>query len=82
MRRIDELLRELGFNSEAPAATQSAFVRHLMRAAQKHSPHVPQALANKPTEEVVTPPTPRQESEIQLSFDPEILRITKAGGTR
>jgi hypothetical protein len=82
MRRIDELLRELGFNSEAPTATQTAFVRHLMRAAQKNSQLAPATLANKPTEEIVTPPTSRQEPEIQLSFDPEILRITKAGGAR
>lgn len=34
MRHIGELLKELGFNKDAPLETQKAFLKHLVKAAE------------------------------------------------
>lgn len=34
MRQIGELLKELGFNKDAPLETQKAFLKHLVKAAE------------------------------------------------
>lgn len=34
MRRIGDLMKEMGFNSEAPESTQKAFFQHLVEAAR------------------------------------------------
>ncbi len=34
MRRIGDLMKDLGFNKDAPQATAEAFVRHLVEAAK------------------------------------------------
>lgn len=39
MKSVGEILRELGFNPNAPLETQKAFLRHLVRTAE--SPKVP-----------------------------------------
>ena len=63
MRRFEDLLRDLGFNPDAPIETQSAFVRHLIKAAAQVSP--------------APPLQPHHERELplgtQLSFDPKIV---------
>ncbi len=63
MRQIGELLKELGFDSEAPIGTQKAFIRHLIRAAAETEAvrSQPSLLAALPAE--------------QLSFDPVVLGI-------
>jgi hypothetical protein len=35
MRRIDELMKELGFNKEAPESIQKAFIQHLIKVANE-----------------------------------------------
>jgi hypothetical protein len=60
MRRAKDILKDLGFNADAPMATKEAFLRHLVRAAQVQS---------QPSQERQTQP------EKQLSFDAEILGI-------
>ena len=63
MRRIGDLLKEMGFNPEAPTSTNKAFFKHLVRAAE---------LASPPSTEVKTTlPQPGQ----QLSFDLEVLGL-------
>jgi hypothetical protein len=61
VRRADEILRELGFNSGSPKSTQTAFFRHLTRAAEATSA---QNFSTKNEQET---------ANIQLSFDAEIL---------
>jgi hypothetical protein len=33
MKKVSDLLREMGFNKDAPLATQEAFLKHLIKAA-------------------------------------------------
>ena len=61
MRRIGELMQELGFNADAPIETQKAFVRHLIAKASGQR-YIPLAAAASP-------------KTTQLSFDPEILGV-------
>ena len=64
MRKAEDILKELGFNKEAPESTQNAFLRHLQKAAK----HCEKA-------EVIPVPSPRSTKktiatpEAQLSFD-------------
>jgi hypothetical protein len=64
MRSIGELMKDMGFNKDAPVETQKAFIRHLIRAANETSraPAMPVAAQVKPAT-----------AEAQLSFDPAIL---------
>jgi hypothetical protein len=66
MRPIGDLMKEMGFNKDAPLETQKAFIRHLISAANGVPPRVPPAVEAKPVEAV---------SEKQLSFDSEILGV-------
>jgi hypothetical protein len=68
MRRVGELLKDLGFNPDAPLETQKAFVRHLVRAANLTS-----AQNSSQTLELPTPKEPVRGE--QLSFDPAVLGI-------
>lgn len=64
MRPIGDLMKELGFNADSPVETQKAFIRHLISKANGSGPFVPpaiQVVANS------------NNSDAQLSFDPEIL---------
>jgi hypothetical protein len=66
MRPIGELMKEMGFNKDAPLETQKAFIRHLIAAANGTAPAArPLPIAEKIP--VNTDP--------QLSFDPSILGI-------
>lgn len=38
MRRVGDLMKDLGFNKEAPLETQKAFIMHLIRAANGAAP--------------------------------------------
>ena len=33
MKKVSELMKEMGFNQNAPVATQEAFIKHLIKAA-------------------------------------------------
>lgn len=70
MRRLGDLLTDLGFNKDAPLDSQKALFRHLVRSA-----NVRPATVSPPTKPLV-------EGE-QLTFDLEILGASvqkKAGG--
>jgi hypothetical protein len=61
MRRFGDILRDLGFNPEAPRSTQEAFFRHLLQNANSSS-----------SQNVV--PIPKQvAADAQLTFDLEVL---------
>ena len=68
MRHIGDLLRELGFNPEAPLESQKAFVRHLIHQANlsenKLSPLKPEA-----TSSPARPLTAAPKCGEQLSFN-------------
>lgn len=63
MRRIGELFKELGFNKDASVDVKKAFVRHLIREADKTAPLQP------------LPKTTHMNSEPQLSFDATVLGV-------
>ena len=67
MRSIGELMKEMGFNKDAPLDTQKAFIRHLIKAANESS-----AIREKTIALPEAKPAPVS-SEGQLSFDPDIL---------
>jgi hypothetical protein len=70
MRRVGDLLRELGFNGDAPMSTQRAFLRHLERAATV-TRGSESSVEVKPTAPSTSPASIK--ADAQLSFDPEIL---------
>ena len=57
MRSMGELMRELGFNKDAPEESQKAFIRHLIKAAAETNPP-----PEKPSDHCPDEPQ-------QLSFD-------------
>lgn len=61
MRRIGDLMREMGFKADSPEPTQRAFFRHLVRAAELTS-----ARNSSQKFELAR-------AGEQLSFDPEVL---------
>lgn len=66
MRRVGDLMRELGFNPEAPEGAQKAFVRHLVRAANE--------VSSGNSSQILEQSKP----EDQLSFDLEVLGVQHA----
>lgn len=66
MKSVGDVLKDLGFNKDAPLETQKAFVRHLVKQTEITRP-IP--LPEATTEKSVT------ESNGQLSFDPKILGV-------
>lgn len=72
MRKVGDILKELGFNQEAPLETQKAFFRHLVAKAEpvanpnKFNLSLPFPAKNKKSESVT-------ECSTQLSFDARIL---------
>jgi hypothetical protein len=65
MRKVGDLMKELGFNKDAPVETQKAFIRHLVKAAEQSVPRQP-----APAKEVAPSTEP-----IQLSFDATALGV-------
>lgn len=63
MRRIGDLFKELGFNKDASVEVKRAFIRHLVKQADKTAQ--PQTL----------PETRSETTDSQLSFDAEILGV-------
>jgi hypothetical protein len=63
VRRIGELLKDLGFNKDASVEVQKAFVRHLVKQADKTAQ--PQRI----------PETKPESKDPQLSFDAEVLGV-------
>lgn len=72
MRRIGDLLKDLGFKEGSSVEVQKAFIKHLVNAADRSSIQnvslIPEQ-KSKPTESEKSANTPDQ-----LSFDPEILK--------
>jgi hypothetical protein len=62
VKSTKEILKELGFNAEAPLQTQKAFLRHLVKAAQAMTPISTQACASNAC-------TEKPELMTQLEFD-------------
>ena len=69
MRKMGDLMKDLGFNEEASLNVKTAFVRHLMNAANELSP---QKLTPISKQSLHT--SPKVVEEVQLSFDPELLK--------
>jgi hypothetical protein len=83
MRSIGELMKDMGFNQDAPLETQKAFIRHLIKAAnetdQTRNQIQKQSIPAAPLE-IAYPSSP---GETQLSFDPNILGTqSKKSATR
>lgn len=76
VRRVGDLLKDLGFNKEAPLETQQAFLRHLVRAANSSKPSPlthsasPQKIESKSDTDFT--------QQTQLSFDSDILGFASA----
>lgn len=68
MRRAHDILKELGFNPEAPEGGRNAFLNHLVKHAADSLAR-PQASAT----ESVTEENKEANKGEQLSFDPKIL---------
>lgn len=69
MRPIGDILKELGFNKEAPLETQKAFFRHLVQHAETvriQNSRMENAISETEKQTVT-------ETSTQLSFDPKIL---------
>jgi len=63
MRKVGDLLKDMGFNENAPIETQKAFFRHLVaKAALPRTPSQPPKAEEPKTGE-------------QLAFDPKILGL-------
>ena len=76
MRRIGDLMKDMGFNADAPIETQKAFIRHLIAQANGGvaAPSVADLPAAKPVPNGASnQPSKIEPSEAQLSFDKEIL---------
>lgn len=59
MHKVGDLLKELGFNKDAPIETQKAFLRHLVAKAE----------APRQQPEPLAVDKPAAEEPVQLSFD-------------
>lgn len=64
MKKASELMKEMGFNKDAPVATQEAFIKHLIKAATGAS-------VITPTEKKIIQENPDKIVQFskQLSFD-------------
>lgn len=71
MQRIGDLLKELGFNKDAPLETQKAFVKHLIRAA--NNSNVAPLPATSPVLKEKIETAIEKPAAKQLSFDPDVL---------
>ncbi len=65
MKKIGDLMSEMGFREEAPQSAKEAFLKHLIRAAE--NVHVTAPFEKKEIEKNNIPQIPA--FEIQLSFD-------------
>jgi len=71
MRPIGDILKELGFNKDAPLGTQKAFFRHLVQHAETvriENSRMENANSEMQKQNVT-------ETSTQLSFDPNILGL-------
>jgi hypothetical protein len=69
VRKFGDLMKDLGFNEEASLDVKKAFIRHLVQAADRSSP---QNLTPISKQSLKTPT--KVSEEVQLSFDPELLK--------
>ena len=65
MKRVGDIMKEMGFKEDASAETKKAFIRHLIQVATKNEiPRIPQKPAPQaPKAE------PEREEEKQLAFE-------------
>lgn len=69
MRKMGELMKDLGFNQEASMDVKKAFIRHLVHASDRSSPQNLTPIAKQSEGKKEEPPVGQQ-----LSFDPELLK--------
>lgn len=73
MRRFGDLLKELGFNPNAPLTTQKAFFRHLVKQAELSTKSPSVTPLHEAKSESAKANSASAAEPIQLSFDSEIL---------
>jgi hypothetical protein len=80
MRRIGDLMKELGFDPAGSIDAQKAFIKHLIRAADNTASSARVTSENSQNSANLQKPknSTASVSEIQLSFDPEILDVRKS----
>lgn len=76
MRRIGDLLAELGFKKDSERSVQEAFVRHLVRHARSVSPLKSASISEQPP--ALPAAAPVASGDPQLSFDSAILGVQNA----
>ncbi|MEN0058096.1 MAG: hypothetical protein AAGB31_04625 [Bdellovibrio sp.] len=70
MKKMDELMAELGFKQEAPRAVKEAFIKHLIKASMGvnvQTPSEKEEMAAHPQK--VKPLTPVQPQQLSFNFD-------------
>lgn len=70
MRKIGDIFQDLGFNKDASDDVKKAFVKHLVRAADRSSVQNSSSISKQVAEKKSV----SKLSDTQLSFDPEILK--------
>ncbi|MGE0633586.1 MAG: hypothetical protein AB7O96_14330 [Pseudobdellovibrionaceae bacterium] len=76
MRKVGDIMKELGFTKDSPKATQEAFIRHLIKAAYGVDVRTPSQELKLVTQENLEKEKPKIKEEtpsapVQLSFDLE-----------
>lgn len=66
MKKIDELMKELGFNPEAPQSAKEAFIKHLIKASTGTNLQTP---SEKKAVEAATDKVFALKPPVQLAFD-------------
>lgn len=69
MRKMGDLMKDLGFNQEASMDVKKAFIRHLVKAADRSSPQNLTPIAKQPEPKKCELP-----AGTQLAFDLELLK--------
>lgn len=75
MRRFGDLLKDLGFNPDAPVTTQKALFRHLAKHADLSTRNASVTPIQESKKEIASPKSASSTEPMQLSFDPEILKL-------
>jgi hypothetical protein len=69
MKKLGDLMKELGFNPESPVSAQEAFIKHLIREAYGVDVETPtERLGRAPLKSKVSEPK-SQQKDGQMSFD-------------
>lgn len=68
MRQISEIMEELGFNKEAPEGAQKAFIKNLIKEANRAKFAAPRKKANKQNEEASAISRPKAGEQMSFNF--------------